>query len=65
MARMILKFKNRLNYLWKIWAKALGQKADDDNRVSDHVAIIRSIIIFLYMLTNAFIIAGVIRHWNN
>jgi len=50
---------------WKIWAKALGKKADKFNDdVSDKVAIVRSIIITSYIVTNLFIVAGVIRHWN-
>lgn len=48
---------------WNIWAKALGQKAHSDDRISDVVAIIRTIILLVYMITNMFIIAGVIRHW--
>jgi hypothetical protein len=48
--------------LWKLWAKALGEKAGDDNQ-ADRVAIIRTCIVLGYIVTNLFIIAGVIRHW--
>lgn len=51
--------------LWRLWAKALGQKASKNDRESDYVAHIRSIIFLSYLLTNCFIIAGVIRHWND
>lgn len=51
--------------LWRLWAKALGQKASKNDTESDYVAHIRSIIFFSYLLTNFFIIAGVIRHWND
>jgi len=51
--------------VWKLWAKALGQKASKSNKESDHVALIRSTILFTYLITNAFIVAGVIRHWND
>ena len=50
--------------LWRIWAKALGEKACKDDRQSDIIAIVRTVIFATYLITNAFIIAGVIRHWN-
>lgn len=50
--------------LWRLWAKALGQKATECDRESDVVAIIRTIVLVAYMVTNMFIVAGVIRHWN-
>jgi len=50
--------------MWRLWAKALGEKASNNDNEADKVAIIRSIIIISYFITNAFIIAGVIRHWN-
>jgi hypothetical protein len=49
--------------LWRIWTKALGEKASADNREADRVALIRTLIVLFYVLTNIFIIAGVIRHW--
>ena len=50
---------------WRWWAKALGEKASKCDRESDHIAIIRTVIFGTYLLTNCFIIAGVIRHWND
>jgi hypothetical protein len=50
--------------MWRLWAKALGEKASKDNNEADSVALIRTIIILSYLITNAFIIAGVVRHWN-
>jgi hypothetical protein len=50
---------------WRWWAKAIGEKASKDDKESDIVAIIRTIIFATYLITNAFIISGVIRHWNN
>lgn len=42
--------------MWKIWADALGVKADiNDNKHSDNVAIFRTIIVF--------IVANIIKHW--
>lgn len=49
--------------MWKIWAKALGEKSGADNREADLVAVVRTIIVLTYILTNLFIVAGVIRHW--
>lgn len=49
--------------LWYIWAKALGEKASDDANIADRVALIRTAIVLCYIITNIFIIAGVIRHW--
>ena len=50
--------------LWRWWAKALGEKACKNDRESDRIALIRTVIFMTYLVTNAFIIAGVIRHWN-
>ena len=50
---------------WRWWAKALGEKASKCNRESDKVALIRTFIFATYLITNAFIVAGVIRHWND
>ena len=49
--------------MWRLWAKALGEKASSDNSEADSVAVIRTCIIVSYIVTNLFIIAGVIRHW--
>lgn len=51
--------------MWKLWAKALGEKSSSDNKEADKIAIIRTIIVLIYIVTNFFIIAGVLRHWNN
>ena len=51
--------------IWRWWAKSLGQKASDCDNEADKVAIIRTIIFATYLVTNAFIVAGVMRHWND
>lgn len=43
----------------------MGQKAHKKDDVADRVAIVRTIIFTTYLITNAFIVAGVIRHWND
>jgi hypothetical protein len=47
-----------------MWAKALGEKQGKDDREADRIALIRTFIVLCYIITNMFIIAGVIRHWN-
>lgn len=49
--------------VWRVWAKALGEKAGATTQEADAVALARTIIILIYLITNCFIIAGVIRHW--
>lgn len=53
-----------LKSLWRVWAKSLGEKAHKSDHVADRVAIVRTIIFLTYLITNCFIVAGVIRHWN-
>jgi (p)ppGpp synthase/HD superfamily hydrolase len=53
----------RLKYFWSMWAKALGQKGHHDDRYADKIAAIRTVIVLSYLITNCFIIAGVIHHW--
>ena len=49
-----------------IWKYALGSFSDDRTKEYDnHVVVVRSIIFVSYLVTNCFIISGVIRHWNN
>lgn len=51
--------------MWRVWAKSLGQKASKCDKESDKIALVRTIIFTTYLVTNIFIIAGVIRHWND
>jgi hypothetical protein len=53
-----------VRYWWRILAKAVGEKAHQHSRVADQVAMVRLFILGGYMITNVFICAGVIRHWN-
>lgn len=50
--------------LWRIWAKALGEKSGNTDTEADRIAFIRTLIVLSYIVTNLFIIAGVIRHWS-
>ncbi len=49
--------------VWRIWAKALGEKTGATDSEADKVALVRTFIVLTYIITNIFIIAGVIRHW--
>jgi hypothetical protein len=49
--------------IWRIWAKAIGQKDGRSDREADVIAIIRTIIVIQVIATNAMIVAGIIRHW--
>jgi hypothetical protein len=49
--------------MWRLWAKALGEKASPNNEEADKIALIRTIILLVYLITNLFIVAGVIHHW--
>ena len=48
---------------WRLWAKAIGEKSGNTVYESDRIAMIRTAIVLCYVITNLFIIAGVIRHW--
>ncbi len=49
--------------MWRIWAKALGEKSGVDDSEADVIAAIRTAIVLCYIVTNGFIVAGIIRHW--
>lgn len=49
--------------LWRIWAKALGEKASDCDNESDRVAWIRTVVVLQSIVTNTYIIANAIHHW--
>jgi len=52
-----------MKILWRLWAKALGEKSGATDQEADKVALVRTVIVLTYIITNLFIIAGVIRHW--
>ena len=60
-----MKYKLRayVKYYWTLWARALGEKAHPNDRQADKIAMIRTLIVVSYLVTNCFIVAGVIRHW--
>jgi len=52
-----------MSKVWSLWAKALGEKQGKTNTDADIIALIRTVIVLTYIITNVFIVAGVIRHW--
>jgi hypothetical protein len=58
-----IKDRQRKHSSWRLWAKALGEKASECDKESDKVAIIRTIVIGCNFITCLFIIAGIIKHW--
>lgn len=42
--------------MWRLWCKALGEKATNDDKESDKVALIRTFLIFQSIITNLIII---------
>lgn len=48
--------------MWRLWAKALGQKEGKNKKDADKVAIIRTIIMFQLVVTNMFIISGNVKN---
>ena len=55
----------RRKSLWRLWAKALGEKDGRTDREADIIASIRTVILICYMVTNVAIVANALRHWNN
>ena len=52
--------------LWTVWKYALGSFADEKTQKYDNVVVlVRALILVAYLATNAFIVSGVIRHWNS
>ena len=51
--------------LWRIWAKALGEKSGKDDREADTIAWIRTLIFVSYLVTNVAIVANAVRHWDD
>jgi len=51
--------------IWRLWAKALGDKSGKNDREADTVAWIRTFIFVSYLVTNVAIVANAVRHWND
>jgi hypothetical protein len=51
--------------VWRLLAKALGEKASKCDKEADKVALIRLLMFLSILITNCFIVANAIRHWND
>lgn len=49
--------------MWRLWSKALGEKASSSDKESDKVAFIRTLLILQAIVANSFLIANAIHHW--
>lgn len=49
--------------IWRLWAKALGEKASTDDTEADKIALIRTVLVVVNFVTCFFIIANAIHHW--
>ena len=49
--------------IWKIWCKALGEKSGINDRQSDGIAFVRTMLVLQAIITNLFIIANILIGW--
>lgn len=47
---------------WHLWAKAIGTKEGCTNREADIIALIRTFIILVVLITNIMDATGIVRH---
>jgi hypothetical protein len=50
---------------WRLIAKALGSKEGKNDKEADRVAFIRLLMFLSIFVTNSFIVANALRHWND
>ena len=50
---------------WRLLAKSLGERASKCDKEADKVALIRLIMFLSIFITNCFIVANAVRHWND
>ena len=60
---VLTQLHTKVKQFWRLWAKALGDKTGNTDSEADRVACIRTVVLLTYIVTNCFIVAGVIRHW--
>ena len=49
--------------LWRLWAKAVGEKIGETNKEADNVAFFRSMIILQAVITNILISLNIVLNW--
>ena len=50
--------------IWRVWAKALGDKSGASNREADIIALVRTVVVGVNFITCFFIMAGVVHNWS-
>ena len=50
---------------WRILAKSLGEKSGKTDTEADQVAVVRLLAFLSIFITNSFIVANALRHWND
>ena len=58
-----MKNRNK-NLLYYIYC-ALGEKSGKNNKEADTIALIRLFAFLSILITNSFIVANTLRHWND
>ena len=53
----------RFKKYWRIWAKAMGEKATKENREAYKVAFIRTIIVLINCACAIFIMTNIVHGW--
>jgi hypothetical protein len=51
--------------MWRIVAKSLGEKSGETDKESDQIALVRLLAFLSILITNSFIVANALRHWND
>ena len=51
--------------MWRLIAKALGEKSGSTDIEADKIAVIRLLMFLSIFITNSFIIANAIHHWED
>ena len=55
----------RSNTVWRVIAKSLGEKSGKNDKEADKIALIRLLMFLSILITNSFIVANALRHWND
>lgn len=51
--------------IFRIIAKSLGEKSGKTDQEADKIAVVRLIMFLSILITNSFIVANTLRHWND
>ena len=53
----------KVKSVWRLWAKALGEKIGENDKEADQVALFRSLIILQAIITNVLISINILITW--